>query len=219
MTSKDWTLDDVLGYLRVLTNQTSTDKVQSNFVIDFLHTSLSEVMQYLSVVKMFDYGIKTTLAVSVSGAYGTGSLAGFTTNPVNKIVKIIDPSQVTGKKLCIEVTQEQFDNLKNIIQNRSGTIFWARNGNNINFYSGDLTIGATLDFWYVAYPKKITIGTDYLEVKDPFIGLVLAKTKLKIYEMINSKPPDTINLAVNAQILEMRNAGLTDLTNKNKQGR
>lgn len=219
MTSKDWTLDDAHGYLRILTNQTSTNKVQSNFVTDFLHTSLSEVMQYLSVVKMFDYGIKTTLAVSVSGAYGTGSLTGFTTNPVNKIVKIVDPSQATGKKLCIEVTQEQFDNLKNIIQSRSGAIYWARNGNNINFYSGDLTIGATLDFWYVAYPKKITIGTDYLEVKDPFIGLVLAKTKLKIYEMINSKPPDTINLAVNAQILEMRNAGLADLMNKNKQGR
>lgn len=219
MTSKDWTLDDALGYLRVLTNQVGTNKVQSNFVIDFLHSSLSEVMQYLSVSKIFDYGIKTTLAVSVSGTYGTASLSGFTTNPVNKIIKIVDPSQATGKRLCVEVTQEQFDNLKNIKQNTTGTIFWARNGNDINFYSGDLTIGATLDFWYIAYPKKITIGTDYLEVKDPFIGLVLAKTKLKIYEMINSKPPDTINSAVNNQILEMRNAGLTDLVNKNKQVR
>ncbi|MHB8842355.1 MAG: hypothetical protein ACYC56_11330 [Candidatus Aquicultor sp.] len=213
MTSKDWTLNDALGFLRVLTNQIGTTKIQNNFVIDALHSSLAEVMQFLSVTKIFDYGIKTTLPVTVSGKYGTASISGFTVNPVNKIVKIVDSSQVAGERLCVEVTQAQFDNLKNILQSTTGTIFWARNGNDINFYGGDLTIGATLDLYYIGYPKKVTTTTDYLEIKDVYLGLVLAKTKLKIYEILQSSPPDSINQGVNNQIAFLRNTNLEDQTN------
>jgi len=213
MNSKDWTLADALGFLRVLTNQIDVSKVGSNFIIDALHSSLSEVMQYLSVAKIFDYGIKTTLSASVSGDYATASLTGFTTNPVNKIVKIVDSAQAVGKRLCVEVTQEQFDNLKNIIQNTTGTIFWARNGNDINLYSGDLTISASLEFWYIGYPKKITTTTDYFEIKDPYMGLVLAKTKLKIYEILQSSPPDSINQGVNSKIALLRNASIQEQAN------
>lgn len=210
MTSKDWTLNDALGYLRVLTSQIDTTKVRSNFVIDALHASISEVAQFLSVTKIFDYGIKTTLSVSVSGKYGTAVLTGFTTNPVNKIIKIVDTAQADGKKLCVEVTQEQFDNLKNIKQETTGAIFWARNGEDINFYSGDLTISASLSFWYVGYPKKITTTTDYLEMKDPFVSLVLAKTKLKIYEILKSQTPDSLNVGINVQMANLRNTTLQE---------
>lgn len=214
MTSKDWTLNDALGFLRVLTNQTDTLKIQSNFIIDAIHSSLSEVMQFLSVAKIFDYGIKTTLTASVSGAYATASLTtGLSTeldNPINKIVKIVDSSQAVGKRLCVEKTQQQFDNLKNIIQSATGTIFWTRNGNDIQLYSGDLTIGTSLDFHYIGYPKKITSTSDYFEIKDPYMGLVLAKTKLKIYEILGSKPPDSLNQGVNDQITNLRNSTLQD---------
>lgn len=214
MISKDWTLNDALGFLRVLTNQIDTSKVQSNFIIDALHSSLSEVMQYLSVNKIFDYGIKTTLTPTVAGSYATASLAGFTTNPVNKIVKIVDSTQAVGKRLCVEKTQQQLDNLKNIKQSTTGTIFWSRNGNDINFYSGDLAISPTLEFWYIGYPKKITVTTDYFEIKDIYMGLVLAKTKLKIYEILQSTPPDSVNQGVNNQIAVLRNSNLQEQTSR-----
>lgn len=205
MTSKDWTLGDAIGTLRELTKQIDVTKVGSNFLIDGLHASLSEVNQYLSSSKAFENGVKTTISVSVSGAYGTASLSSYTTNPVNKIIKFVDTAQAVGKRLCVERTQEQFDNLKNIIQETTNTIFWTRNGNDVLFYSGNLTISATLDFYYIAYPKKITTLTDYLEIKDPYISLVLAKTKLKIYEILKSSPPDSINQNINNQIATLRN--------------
>ena len=211
--SKDWTLKDAIGHLRVLTNQIGSNIIQDNFIVDYIHNALTEVAQQLSVVNLFDYGTEANLSVSFASNYGTASLTGFTTSPIDQIIKITDLSLDDGKEHLVYKEPRQFNNLRNIVQASSGAVYWTRNGETIQFYSGDLTPSATVKMFYLRSPVKASAPTDYLDIKDCYVGLVLAKAKLAIYESVNKKPPVNISQYVNNAIAQLRNSSMDKFQN------
>lgn len=54
--SKDWTLEQVLGILRVIANEISPDKLQDPDLIDFLHLAICDVAELLGRSAYPDYG-------------------------------------------------------------------------------------------------------------------------------------------------------------------
>lgn len=208
MLSKDWQLQDATGFLRVLTNQIGTNEIVENFLIDFIHNAISEVAQQLAAINQFDYGVEANLTVSFASNYGTASLTGFTTNPIDQIIKIVDLTQTDGKEHIAYRSPRVFNNIRNVVQLTTGAIFWTRNGNTIQLYSGDLTPNATCTIFYNRLPAKASSPTDYLDIKDCYVGLALAKAKLAIYEALNKKPPENLAQNVNNAFQQLRQSGL-----------
>lgn len=200
--SKDWQLQDAEGYLKNLTGQIAPDKLNRQMIIDSIHLGLSEVAQLLSELKRFDYATIATLTI-------TSDAASITSLNLMSVIKIVDSTN----GFCTYEPLVKFEGLRLSPQNKEN-VSWTRHGETIDFYKGNLAGYGTVKLHYNRYPSKATTGTDYLDIKDPYVKLALDKAKLHIHELIGSKPPATLEQSVNNTIIQMRKAHAEEMAQK-----
>jgi hypothetical protein len=116
------------------------------------------------------------------------------------IIKIVDATN----GLCREVPPSDFEGVYDSPQNRQ-TVHWSRNGESVYFNKGDLSYG-TVKMYFNHYPTKATNLTDYLDIKDMYMDVVLAKAKLHLYRQLEMIPPQALEQSVNDSIIQWRKA-------------
>lgn len=205
--SKDWQLQDALGFLKNLTSQIAIDKISTEQIIDALHLGIAEVAQLLSELKFYDYATVATLSIS-------SDEASISSLNVMSIIKIVDATN----GLCVYEKPHVFEGLKSLaIPQNLNNVSWTRHGEMIQLYKGSLGFYGVVKIHYNRYPTKATSDATYLDIKDPFMKVVLDKAKLHIYEQLGMKAPAQLEQTINNSIIQMRKAYGEELTQRRSQ--
>lgn len=134
---------------------------------------------------------------------------------VDKVVKVVD--SVNG--LLSERADLTFEGLANNNQMTRG-VFYNHFGEYLYLYKGsNISSWGTLTVYYYRLPTLVTQTTDYIDMKDKYIPLLIDKCKVDIYELAKMSPPREITQSVEAktQMIRQANADKQNaLTDKKK---
>jgi len=114
---------------------------------------------------------------------------------VDQIVKLSD--SISG--LCVPKPTDVLDDLT--YPQKQGKIHYYRRGETLVLRKGsDVSAYGTLTLEYVRSPMKVTTSTDYLDIKDKYISLIIDVAKLLVYEAVNAQPPEQLSKSVEERI-------------------
>lgn len=214
--SKDWTLQNARGILRILANQIAGDEVQDLGIDDFIHLAISDLAELLGEAGYPDYGEVQTFTAIDNGIGTTNGIDSIILSSLNSelesSLKIDQITKVVGvtNGLFIEISAKEFDGLSSIPQ-KTSNVFWFKFGDLILMYPGsDLNLDSTIYVYYNRTPTKATADSDYLDVKDKFVKLALDKAKIMIYEQLNMASPESLTNQINANIQQIRQTNIQE---------
>jgi hypothetical protein len=200
MLSKDWQLKNARGVLRILANEISSQKIQDETLNDFIHLAICDFAEALSSVSAPDYGDKEELVL-------TTDVADLTNLRIDNIVKVVDGTN----GLVIRTGAEEFEGLKGIPQ-KSKSVCCSRHGESLLFFKGSsVTAYGTITLYYNRIPKRAVQDTDYLDVRDKYVKLVLDKAKVLLYEQLKQAPPEFLTNQINNNIAAIRETTMREL--------
>lgn len=110
----------------------------------------------------------------------------------------------------IEKKNKEFQNLANYTQFQEN-IYYYRHGESIFIYEGTSasTIG-TITLEYFGFPTLPSVETDYLDIRDIYVPLVIAKTKNYVYEHLQRTPPEALSSIIAQKTQQIRDANLSE---------
>jgi len=121
---------------------------------------------------------------------------------VDKIIKVVDSTS----GLVSERNDLTFEGLQNNDQMTRG-VFYNHFGEYLYLYKGsNVTSWGTLTVYYYRIPTLVTAVTDYIDIKDKYIPLLIDKCKVDIYELAKMAPPKEITQSVEAKTQLIRQA-------------
>jgi hypothetical protein len=191
--SKKWTLKDCVDSVRVSTNEVRPDAIQEYSIIKYISLAVSEVAEMLNGASAPDYGAIvslpiTSLSASLEGLY------------IDRVIKVTD----TGSNLIAERKDFEFENLKSIDSFKRSVMF-NHFGETLYFFTGSLTtLSPTVNLYYYRQPTVATSSADYLDVRDKYIPLVIAKAKASVYEQLNTTPPEALTEVIKSRVAEIK---------------
>jgi len=193
--SKNWTLKKVEDVLRNLVNEIAPDKVQSLTFTDYINIATQDVAEMLASASQPDYGTKQVVTQ-------TNDVIDISTYNVDKIIKLTD--DVNG--LILPAKDFEFENLANLPQ-KQDNIFYNHFGEEILLYKGSnvTAYGTTLTLYYYRQPALASSSSDYLDIKDKYVPLVLAKAKNLVYEQLKTIPPESLTSLIESKTAQIRN--------------
>ena len=230
--SKQTSVAQALGLLRLRLNEVAADKVQNLPLIDYINLAMQDVALLLSQAKIPDYGQSVTVLVGADAAgeitltptpaelsYATADLsADFTTASLRiaRITRLTYMVKSTTIEIpMIEVSPIEFDNLEAIPQ-KNKELFWFFFGEKLYVRNLKDTLAldsdwGTITVYYDRFPIKLSVADSYrlgdtLDVKDSFIDLVINKAKLMVYEELDMIPPEALTVNINNQIGQIKNS-------------
>lgn len=134
---------------------------------------------------------------------------------VDKISKVVD--SING--LLSERQDLTFEGLANNNQMTRG-VFYNHFGEYLYLYKGsNVTSWGTLTVYYYRLPTLVTQTTDYIDMKDKYIPLLIDKSKLDIYELAKLAPPKELTQTVEAktQLIRQANADKSNILSDKKR--
>jgi hypothetical protein len=162
------------------------------------------------------------------GADGTANYAVFSahsgvnvdlsTYKLSNITKITD----SISKEVIKAGDKEFDNLHRFDE-KQNKIYWFKHGQYLYFYKGtEVADFGDLTLWYNSYPQRVTEETDYMDIRDNYIPLVIAKTKNHALEHLGLSAPESLTSLIDQKTREIRESILREkgiIEQKNQKGR
>jgi len=114
---------------------------------------------------------------------------------IDRIIKIVDSVNglvVNAGDLEIEgITYFSVDKPGNSLKQKD--MFYTVNGETISIYKGtSIDNPGTLTMYYYRQPNLVVNSTDYIDVKDKYMSLVISKAKNLLYEQLQTNPPESL---------------------------
>jgi hypothetical protein len=233
--SKQWTVNDALGFLRLLVNEIAPDKLQSLSLIDYINNATMEIFTMLDpVTKKEDYGASLTIKDGASGAgqvellvdndsvFRTASADISVDAGTNKLrifeitsISYTPKAALSVPQPAIFVSPLEFENLLAINQKNS-EVWWYKFGELLYFLNRYETITLITDWgtfkvYYNRFPVKLAINSadrlgDTLDVRDALVDLMLAKAKMSIYEELQMTPPESLSQVIETGIKSIKDS-------------
>ncbi len=127
---------------------------------------------------------------------------------VDKIIKLVD--SING--LCIPVGDFEFQGLSNNTL-KQNNVFYNHFGDRLLLYKGTnvATLGS-LTLYYYRQPLRWSNDNDYIDLKDKYINLLVAKCKNSIYEFLKLAPPEGLS-----QYIEQKTQAIRQITLEEQQ--
>lgn len=113
----------------------------------------------------------------------------------DSIVKLTDSTL----GLCVRKDFKSIDNTLDSPQ-AADNIYYFVSGDQILLKRGANVSYSTLTLSYTRVPVKAVAMTDYLDIRDEFVNLVVNKTAIAVFEKLDKKPPDSLNNAVSDKL-------------------
>jgi len=110
----------------------------------------------------------------------------------------------------IEVTNKEFQKLSDFTQ-KQNNIYYYRHGESIFIYEGTSASAlGTITLEYFSYPTLPSAETDFLDIRDIYIPLVIAKTKNYVYEHLDKTPPEALTGIIAQKTAAIREANIKE---------
>lgn len=142
----------------------------------------------------------TTCSYTVLSAH-TGTNLDVSSLKIDKIIKLSD----SINKLVSSAPDLNFENLS--VDDYSESLFYNHFGETLFLFKGsDIPAWGTLTLSYYRLPVLVTAVTDYIDMKDKHIPLLIDKCKLELYELANILPPKELSQSVESKTNLIRSA-------------
>jgi hypothetical protein len=198
--SKDWQLKNVRGILRSLCNKLSLNDIEDLVLNDFIHLSVCSIAEQLNAGAYPDYG--TSVVVTQ-----TAGVIDLSTYRIESITKLVDSTN--GE--CIQKDAHEIENISNVPQaasniyyNNYGEQIFLKKGSSVASY-GNLTL------FYIRVPVKANADTDYIDLRDKYIDLLINQAKIMVYEQSSVSVPDSLMQSVKSNIAAIRSNNIQEL--------
>ena len=138
--------------------------------------------------------------------------------------KIANITKITDSinKEVIKVGDREFDNLHRFDE-KQNKVYWFKHGQYLYLYKGaNVPSLGTLTLWYTSYPQRVTEDNDYLDIRDNYIPLVVAKAKNYALEHLGMTAPESLNNLIDQKTREIRENILREkgiIESKNRSGK
>jgi hypothetical protein len=200
MAKSTWTLKRARGLLRIFANEVAPDKIQDLTLEDIIHLAIGDTVEALGEAVYNEYGTKTTVTQA-------NDVIDLSAIKYDSITKLVD--ETNG--LCIEENNIAFEGVSGIDQKKKN-IFWTKIGSNIYLSKGsEVSAYGTLSLYYNAVPTRADEDTEYLDIPEKFVDLALTKAKIRVYEITNQVPPESLTNALSNQIQQIRKTNADEL--------
>lgn len=197
--SKQYTFSQVETILRVLVDEIAPDKVQTLTIRDYINLSVNDVAEMLNGSSAPDYGTVVTGSVSNNQLAITGI-------DYDKVIKVVDATN----GLVPSKPDFAFENLSNITSYQN-SVFHFQFGENLFFFKGtNIPSYGTISVYYYRQPTPVVTGSDYLDIRDKYIPLVLAKAKNYIYEQVGKQAPEALTALIENKTNEIRQLNMQE---------
>lgn len=233
-TSKQWTVERAIGFLRILLDQIAPDKIQTLPLIDYINLATQDIVALLDpVTKKEDYGKNFVILDSASGADqvellvdGTPFLtasADISVDAAATKLRIDEITSVSYARLgaltifypAIFTSPIEFENLLAVPQ-KDKEVYWYQFGEKLYFLNRYETITLVTHWgkftvYYNRFPVKLAVSSadrlgDTLDIRDSFVDLMLAKAKMYIYEELERMPPESLTATIQSGINSIKDS-------------
>ncbi len=158
-----------------------------------------------------------TANYAVFSAHSTANID-LSTYKISNITKLTD----SISKEVIKSGDKEFDNLHRFDE-KQNKIYWFKHGQYLYLYKGT-TVAAygDLTLWYNSYPQRTTEDDDFMDIRDNYIPLVIAKTKNHALEHLGLAAPESLTNLIDQKTREIRESILREkgiIEQKNQKGR
>ena len=113
----------------------------------------------------------------------------------DSIVKLTD-SNIWS---CVRKDFKSIDNFLDSPQT-SSNVYYFVSGDTILLKKGSSATYGNLTLSYTRIPIKATADTDYLDIRDEFVNLVINKTAIKVFEKMGQQAPESLATAVSSKL-------------------
>ena len=153
------------------------------------------------ITKAYGANIAANASYAVLPAHSATYLD-LTSLKVDKIIKLSD----SINKLVTSAPDFNFENLSGIDE-YSESLFYNHFGETLFLFKGsDIANWGTLTLSYYRLPVLVSATTDYIDMKDKHIPLLIDKCKLELYELANVLAPKELSQSVESKTQLIRNA-------------
>jgi len=154
-----------------------------------------------------------SLGYAVLSAQSTTSLD-LSSLKIDKVVKLVD--SVNG--LVSPRKAFDFENLKGI-SHFSNSVFYYQGGETLYLWKGNNVLNwGTLTLHYYRLPNLPVNDSDYIDLKDKYIPLLIDKCKIEVYELGQQTPPNALSSNVDQRTQAIRQLNVEKETSlKQKQ--
>lgn len=202
--SKDFTLAEVLGVLRILTQALSSVDIQDEELKAVIHLSILYVVEALGEAVDNDYVIKVAVTP-------TSDAIDISTYRLDKIVKITDSTA----GVCVPARTLQGLTDEAAVEQHKNKIYYCHRGENIDLAKGSaVSAYGTMYLYYKKMPVKVTATADTLDIRDKYMDIVIDKAKIKCYELLNMQPPQDLTNSTASKIQQLREANNAEMINQ-----
>ena len=126
---------------------------------------------------------------------------------IDRIIKLVDATNglvVRQGDLDIEGVSSLNDNKNGVFYNHAGEKIVLKKGSNVSAY-GVLTLH------YYRLPALLSTSTDYIDIKDNYVPLVMAHAKNYIYEHANKQAPESLTNLIMQRTAEAKKSALEEM--------
>lgn len=202
--SLDWPLDRAMGLIRTAANAIAPDTFDPDTIADIIHTKVLQVAEMLGEAGTEEFTKTQALTI-------TAKAATISTYRIDEILAI--RSATSGEEVkMMSAKNFELDRNKAQITGGSKSIICTRHGASLAFDHGSAITFSSATMIYKAIPEKKTMAapTETLDIPDKYIPLVLELAEIRLYEIINQAPPDSLSARAEAKTDKIRAAGQTE---------
>ncbi len=190
---------------KVILVQEVSERYGSNYRLGF--SQIVEIINSNNFRINPTLGFETDILYLVFGKYeGTYIDLSSLSYGVDKIIKLVD--SING--LCVPVGDFEFQGLSsNTLKQNS--VFYNHFGDRLLIYKGQnvATLGSMLLYYY-RQPIRWTNDNDYIDLKDKYVSLLIAKCKNSIYEFLKMAPPEGLSNYIESKTQAIRQITLEE---------
>ena len=198
--SKDWQLKNIRGILRTLCNKLSLNDIEDLVLNDFIHLSVCSIAEQLNAGAYPDYGT-SVIVTPIAG------MIDLSTYRIESITKLVD--SINGE--CIKKDAHEIENISNVPQAASN-IYYNNYGEQIFLKKGSSVASyGVLTLFYIRVPTKANADTDYIDLRDKYIDLLINQAKIMVYEQSSVSVPDSLMQSVKSNIAAIRSNNIQEL--------
>jgi len=197
--SKNYTLNSVESIVRVLVDEIAPDKVVPLTIKDYVNLSVADVAEMLNGAAQPDYGS------IVSGSVVSNQFSLVNTN-FDKVVKVVD----SNNGLVPMKSDFAFENLA-AITSYQNSVFYFQHGETLNFFKGNnVSNFGTASVYYYRQPVAVVSSSDFLDIRDKYVPLVIAKVKNFVYEQVGKEAPEALTNLIESKTTEIRQLNMDE---------
>jgi hypothetical protein len=136
---------------------------------------------------------------AVFSAYSTPNVD-LSVYPLGNITKIVD--SISNE--VIKVGDREFDNLFRFDE-KQNKLYWFKHGQTLFLYKGaNVPAFGTLTMFYNSYPQRTFNDDDFLDIRDMYVPLVIAKSKNSCLEHLGVEPPESLQTTIDGKTASIR---------------